>query len=213
MVHFDRRQYQYRRKQGRRRRVPKEKTFQNNLYDGGLAVGKDKQMKYLYWIILLAAFAACSLFKNSSRNKSTELTRASSNSSVKATLKTTAKFNAGSALSIKDSLENAFYMQIWPKGVFTFSPALGFKGEAEKIVFAGKLKQRTATMKKDSLSAQHTSTQKIIAENKVAHSTKTNDTNIQKSVSWKIVAGFLVLVVALGGLLFKFLLKRKSDSL
>lgn len=41
-------------------------------------------------------------------------------------------------LLVIDSSRSDFTVWLWPKGSFTFSPAKGFEGEAEKIVVKGK---------------------------------------------------------------------------
>jgi len=40
-----------------------------------------------------------------------------------------------------DSLSRTYRLLLWPKGSFTFSPEMGFVGEAEKIELSGTLEQ------------------------------------------------------------------------
>jgi cobalamin biosynthesis Mg chelatase CobN len=165
-------------------------------------------MKNLYLIILLAACAACSLLKDSSREIEQEKAAAERQINVATESKTEAQVHAGSVLLINDSADNSFSMQLWPKGVFTYSAALGFKGEAEKLLISGKTKRGTATSKQENYSAGNKSDQKVTASESAEHKTESNKKEIQRTVSWKIIVA-AVLVLALVGCLMIRWLKNK----
>jgi cobalamin biosynthesis Mg chelatase CobN len=165
-------------------------------------------MKNLYWIILLAVCAACSLLKNSSREVEREKASAEIQSNLAAENKTEAQVHAKSVLLINDSADNSFLMELWPKGVFTYSAAQGFKGEAEKVVISGKIKRGTATSKQVNYSADTKSDQKVTASESAQHKTESNKKEIQRTVSWKIIVA-AVLVLALVGCLMIRWLKNK----
>jgi hypothetical protein len=133
-------------------------------------------MKNLYLIILLAAFAACSLFKNSSRQ--VELDMAS------------------------------FSMQLWPKGVFTYSAAQGFKGEAEKILISGKTKRGTATSRQENYSAGTKSDQKLTASESTVDKTESSKKETHRTVSWKIIVAAVLMLALVGWLVIRWLKNR-----
>jgi len=133
-------------------------------------------MKNLYWIILLAACAACSLFKNSSRQ--VELAMAS------------------------------FSMQLWPKGVFTYSAAQGFKGEAEKILISGKTKRGTATSRQENYSAGTKSDQKLTASESTVDKTESSKKETHRTVSWKIIVAAILMLALVGWRVISWLKNR-----
>jgi cobalamin biosynthesis Mg chelatase CobN len=155
-------------------------------------------MKNLYWIILLAACAACSILKDSSREIEQEKATAERQINVAAESKTEEQIYAGSVLLINDSADNSFSMQLWPKGVFTYSAMEGFKGEAEKVLISGKTKRGTATSRQENFSAGSKSNQKVTASENAHHKIENNKKEIHRTVSWKIIVA-AVLVMALVG--------------
>jgi cobalamin biosynthesis Mg chelatase CobN len=162
-------------------------------------------MKNLYWILLLAICAACSLLKNSSRKVEREKASAARQSNVAAENITEAQVNAGSVLLINDSADNSFSMQLWPKGVFTYSAALGFKGEAEKLLISGKTKRGTATSKQENYSADTKSDQKVTASESAQHKTESNKKEIRRTVSWKIIVAAVMVLALVGWLMIRWL--------
>jgi cobalamin biosynthesis Mg chelatase CobN len=162
-------------------------------------------MKNLYWIILLAVCAACSLLKNSSREVEHEKASAERQITLVAESKFEAQVHAGSVLLIKDSADNSFSMQLWPKGVFTYSAAEGFKGEAEQILISGKTRRGRVTSKHENYSAGTQSDQKVIASESAQHKTENNKKEIQRSVSWKIIVAALLVVALVGWLMIRWL--------
>jgi cobalamin biosynthesis Mg chelatase CobN len=162
-------------------------------------------MKNLYWIILLAVSAACSLLKNSSREVEHEKAAAERQSTLVAESKTEAQVHAGSVLLIKDSADNSFSIQLWPKGVFTYSAAEGFKGEAEQVLITGKTKRGRVTSKQENYSAGTQSDQKVIASESAQHKTENNKKEIQRSSSWKIIVAAILVVALVGWLMIRWL--------
>jgi cobalamin biosynthesis Mg chelatase CobN len=162
-------------------------------------------MKNLYLIILLAACAACSLLKNSSREIQQKKVVAERQVSVAAESKTEAQIQAGSVLLINDSADNAFCMQLWPKGIFTYSAIEGFKGEAEKVLISGKTRRGTATSKQENYSADTKSDQKVTASESAQQKTESNKKDIHRSVSWKIIVAAVMVLALMGWLMIRWL--------
>ena len=162
-------------------------------------------MKNLYWIILLAVCAACSLLKNSSHEVEREKASAERQSNVAAENKTEAQVHAGSVLLMSDSADNYFSMQLWPKGVFTYSAAQGFKGEAEKVLISGKIKRGTVTSKQENYSADTKSDQKVTASESAQHKTESSKKEIHRTVSWKIIVAAVMVLALMGWLMIRWL--------
>jgi hypothetical protein len=165
-------------------------------------------MKNLYWIVPLAACSACSVLKNTSREVEHEMGATERQSHLAAENKTEAQLHAGSVLLINDSADNSFLMQLWPKGVFTYSAAGGFKGEAEKVLFSAKTRRGTATAKQENYSADTKSDQKVTASESAQHKVESNKKEIQQTVSWKMIVAVILILVVAGGLLNRYI-KRK----
>ncbi|WP_316786259.1 hypothetical protein [Pedobacter frigiditerrae] len=97
------------------------------------------------------------------------------------------------SINSRDSIDNMMQLTIWPKGPFTFSPSMGFVGEAFKMEVQGKhahlMQQRDVTLDQGAKSTKQQSQKEIVVKLK------------EKEVEWEgkgYRAWVLVLAVAVG---------------
>lgn len=101
------------------------------------------------FILLLCAsgLSGCSVFKRKYAKRADSLARKEQNK------KETSTLNSGNwtnrVLVVNDSLGHHYDAQIFPKGIFHYSPSEGFTGEANSIVVKGMIRQ--ASVMSDSL--------------------------------------------------------------
>jgi hypothetical protein len=106
---------------------------------------------------------------------------------------------------MNDSADNSFSMELWPKGVFTYSAAQGFKGEAEKILISGKTKRGTASSMQENYSADTKSDQKLTALESTLEKTESNKKVIRHTLSWKIIVAAVLMLALVGWLVIRWL--------
>jgi len=95
----------------------------------------------------------------------------------------------------KDSVQQAYQVQLWPKGKFTFSAAHGFEGEAERIIISGELQQHSKHRELSTSEQQNKEHQQT--EKQVTKTQKESEKNEKKSSSadfrW-VIMGIILLV-------------------
>lgn len=95
----------------------------------------------------------------------------------------------------KDSVQQAYQVQLWPKGKFTFSAVNGFEGEAERILISGELQKKSNHLEL-STSQQHNKEQQQM-EMQVRKTQKEAEKIEKKSSSadfrW-VIMGIILLV-------------------
>ena len=95
-------------------------------------------------IALIAFVYGCGLLQTRTRNTTSDyaLEQRKQDLKVSAELEKSGSFHM---LDMgRDSLNSTYRILLWPKGSFTFSPEMGFVGEAEKIEMSGTLEQLKA---------------------------------------------------------------------
>ena len=105
----------------------------------------------------------------------------------------------------RDSAGIEFLVEIWPRGPFNFSPYKGFEGTAQKIIYFGKAAERSTTLLQEQLKSGHRDSSGIVASVKqeVKLEKKLENSKVERSVSWKWVLFFGVLLLVFG-LYFNF---------
>jgi hypothetical protein len=110
----------------------------------------------------------------------------------------------------RDSMNNNYSVQIWPKGKFSYSAEHGFEGTAEKILITGEVKRgkrslitKTVTANKDQLTKTSVDLQ--------GHSNLVKESALlNKHVSWKTVLGYVLVGACFIALLLFLRLVRKQ---
>lgn len=157
-------------------------------------------------ILLLALFiflSSCTALK-----KETYANLQQNEVKTESSLKQTRNESLKNQLVIQDSLSSGGTLTIWPKGVFTFSPETGFKGEATQVKVAHQLQQVkfTKAQKEETLVGQ--------LDSKQQNSVKAKST-LTETRSFKWQTGFywiLLIILGLIGVLY-WLFKRLKSKL
>jgi hypothetical protein len=113
--------------------------------------------------ICLTLISACSVFKEKSFFETDSLQRQNRKATLRQESVSQTKLIQFS--SSKDSLDRQSFAEIIPKGTFSYSPAQGFSGEAEKVLIRERLKA----------SHRGTGTSKLVQSNKVREAIKKNE--------------------------------------
>ena len=150
----------------------------------------------LFLGICLLFISACSLFKERSFSQADSLLRFRSNRELKTNSTTHSKMIRISVSS--DSSDKQYEAEIFPKGIFTYSPGNGFNGEAERVVLKGKLKE--GKLVRDSV--QFTVESNLRSERWEAEQAKMQTRRKEKEIKIKdnrltVLVGCLVLAVVL----------------
>lgn len=95
---------------------------------------------YIILILIYGLLFGCGVWQNRSK-----LTSESSDlHAVKASLSTLTHKDSASNTQVltffKDSADQNYWVQLWPRGKFTFSNDKGFVGEAEKVIMQGNVR-------------------------------------------------------------------------
>lgn len=95
-------------------------------------------MRYGCYILLLSTLiGGCNLFKNTS-NDSRKTHQSSVNELRSGLSEQKDWLNTSSALLLStDTLDLQYKVQIWPQGMFSFSPEKGFSGKAAQVLIRG----------------------------------------------------------------------------
>lgn len=150
-------------------------------------------------VIMLISFSfllclGCNLFKNTTTDlyKSHELTEADTRLSTTAQKENISM--AGSVSFHQDSSDMDYSIQIWPKGLFSFSAEKGFSGEADKVMVTGKVKR--SSVSSASSSSLHQGKvkikQQLSQQRKKVSDLKTKSKKSKPSWKW-LVAGLAFL--------------------
>jgi len=139
----------------------------------------------------LILMIGCGLFKNTVTDLQQSHEQTTSGTKVQSLAQRDWLSRSGSVSFYRDSSNLDYFIQIWPRGRFSFSAGEGFSGEADKIQVTGKAKagsvssERHSSLQQDKgkLQKEHISEKKSVADQKL---------KIKKSaVSWKwVIAGF-----------------------
>lgn len=156
------------------------------------------------YALLLLLICSCSLFKNTKKTSDEQhLSVTSSNSSRFKAQKDWSK-NTSSLLFYKDSVKKDYLVQIWPKGVFTYSAEKGFYGAADSIFMKGisvegsnaKHKQNTSEQDKGQFRGITTASDQLVSDQ--------NHRVTVQTPSWKII----ITAVIIAGLIAWYLFKK-----
>jgi len=154
-------------------------------------------------LLLLATCSSCNLFKNTNTEISKDHESASKKSQLTLSEQKDWLSNSNETVFLKDSSNHNYEVQIWPKGLFSFSPEKGFNGEAGQVLIRGSTQEsmETATTSKveardkGKVAVNLSQQQKIVAD---------YNQKIKKSwPSWKWLLAGLVLIVAASWYLYR----------
>ena len=95
----------------------------------------------------------------------------------------------------RDSLQEAYTIQLWPKGTFSFSAANGFEGEAERILITGSRQQilQHGGMQNSTVRKQEKKTTDLDQQKKV--SVAQNAQVKTSRLDYRLLIGFIILLI------------------
>jgi hypothetical protein len=143
---------------------------------------------------LLTLTMNCNLFKNTASNLNNTHELSSADTKLKLTEQRDWLSRSAKITLHHDSSNLDYMLQIWPKGMFSFTPQQGFTGEAERILLTGKSRSGSASSEistalqqdKGKTSGQLSTSKKHVAGAKL----KTKST----APSWKWIVALLAIM-------------------
>jgi hypothetical protein len=165
-------------------------------------------MKHLHQLLLLLSLSSCGIFRNSANRVNKEHTESSISSSVNTSTSNESQVIGTAVLTFRDSVSSDYLIQLWPKGVFTYSQDKGFAGEAERVLIRGKTQQSGSGNKLETHAAAASSSSNTVMEEKEKLVSDSKQTEKIKSVSWKSIVPLLLLGLVSGWLIIRFIIKK-----
>jgi len=159
-------------------------------------------------LLLLSLFVVgCGVFQQVHKTKDEEQLALRKESKLNFSSATDKVEHAKELIFYKDSNAYAYWIQVWPKGSFSFSPEKGFVGEAEKIVIAGKGRQmlNASSVKLTDRQEKTKADLEVQTDEKLKASKKVEIKD--SSLSWKWIA-VMVLATIIGIILIYNRLRR-----
>jgi hypothetical protein len=159
---------------------------------------------------LIILLPACAGMRNLERNE--ENTRATADSSLHIEQIDQVKSDKSiESLTLKrDTLNNSYTVQIWPKGKFSYNAAVGFEGDAEKILITGTVKQGKQSLSTNSLKESRDTLVKRESDLQMRSNTAKDTVALKKVVSWKAILGYALIAIVAIALLLIFGFIRKQ---
>lgn len=155
------------------------------------------------YILLVIVFCGCSLFKNTS----TEMERTHQLSSNQKDYRLTEQKDwlskSGSITLYKDTNHADYSIQIWPKGMFSYSQEKGFTGEADRVMIKGNVSGSSAFSDSSILEQQDKGKVAVNLSQKnkeIADDKKKVKTS---SYSWKLILTGLGVILITGWVLYR----------
>lgn len=149
------------------------------------------------WVVLSIAIGiyGCSLLKQNSSQSSNATYRDEQQTELHELKE---KDSTAEVLTMhyeRDSLQEAYTVQLWPRGKFSFSAADGFEGEAERIVITGNRKQmkQNGGLSNSTARKQEKKTTDLHQQKKVSVAQKAQ---VKTSIpDYRLLIGFIVLLI------------------
>ena len=153
--------------------------------------------KVVCFLVGLLLGQACSPLRNLEKNRLSSKTVSDSSLHADLMVNSEEKENSLYRVRSQDSLDEAYRIQIWPKGAFSYDPLHGFSGEAEKIQVHGRQMARrireSADYRNSSRNAQVNTSLDVEQHSRFIE----KQHSLKKAVSWKTVLGYLLVVFCL----------------
>lgn len=143
---------------------------------------------------------ACGLFKNNSQSKSSNQTKMENFTDLQLSEQSHSSAESQSLLLTDDSSGYDYSLEIWPKGIFSFSQEKGFVGEAEKMLLTGTGVQTSMMQLQQSQEQQEARINNSGLTRAALETTNLEEAEEESTVSlkWTVVMGLVLLVVIAG---------------
>jgi len=149
------------------------------------------------WIVLSMAIGiyGCSLLKRNSSQSSNAAYRGEEQTSLHELSERDSTSEVLTMQYERDSLQETYTVQLWPKGSFSFSAADGFEGEAERILITGNRQQmqqyggiqHSAVRKQEKKTTDLDQQKKVSAVQKAQRKTSNPD--------YRVLIGLIILLI------------------
>lgn len=161
-------------------------------------------MKARIVFIMMLTLSSCSLLKNT--NKTVDAEKILYSQQTAFNLKDQKDYlkKTGSILLSQDSANHTYSIELWPKGVFTYSAQQGFVGEASKVLISGnKTENKQTNRSMQSLEKDHGQLT-LSANERLKLNVNEKHSNTKSQVSWKLLlVGLLIVIIIIWYLLKK----------
>ncbi len=150
-------------------------------------------------MVIVYVLPGCGSLRDLGKDK--EIIRTSSDSSVAYTglTKQHSRRMMEATVMSRDSMEADYTFEVWPKGKFSYSPEMGFEGEALKVTIRGSQKKTSAIaalqLVEDEVS--RVDDQRLQSQHRSESLEKT--VQVRRTFGWKMI----VCILVLGAMLIK----------
>ncbi|MEJ5961355.1 hypothetical protein [Pedobacter immunditicola] len=140
---------------------------------------------------------ACGLFKNHSQSTSSNQTKMENFTDLQLSAQSHSSAESQRILLTDDSLGYDYSLEIWPKGIFSFSQEKGFIGEANKVLLSGTGSHISMMQLQQNEELQVATANNSGLTQAVSETTSLDEAEKASTPSWKwvIVLGLVLLVV------------------
>lgn len=152
--------------------------------------------------LLLFWLGSCSLMRNSRVNKSSAVLQQEQSLAMAGKEQRDWSKNMESIFLFRDSSRQVYGLQLWPKGIFTYSATGGFTGEADSMRVIGSYQKALHTLSGKVLHEEnsHVNEQQLSAAQQATFTTR--EKQKETSPSMKVVAAAVVCCGLLAGWLY-----------
>lgn len=156
-------------------------------------------MKYsLINLLLLMLASSCGLFQNIRTNKEKSHQVTSALTDINIAEQKDYLLKSGSIKLYTDSSRQSYNVELWPKGLFSFSPEKGFSGEASRVVITGNIYRLAVLSSLQSSEIQDKGKIGMTLNQTKKQVSDQQQKVKQSSVSWKWILAVLIIMVILG---------------
>lgn len=146
----------------------------------------------IYWLLLMTLFCRCNLFKN----VNTDIRKSHHSSMQKTDLQLYGNkewlSRSDNVTFYRDTGNSSYAIQIWPRGIFSFSPEKGFSGTADKVMIEGQVLSGSASSDLSTSKEETSSEVKVAISHEDKQLADSKEKFKQSSPSWKWVIAGLV---------------------
>lgn len=160
-------------------------------------------MRSIFCVFLSLMIAGCSVFKNGTKSREEQELMMKNQSSFSSTEQKDWLKKTGSIWFFRDSADANYSVQVWPRGVFSYSVENGFKGEAEKVVIAGNSSNVSTAAFSQNVKEHDQGNVTLKQQNEERLDIKGVHQTSSQSVSWKVTIGFVIGLAMIGWWIFR----------
>lgn len=150
-----------------------------------------------YYLLLVLSFYGCSLLKNKSKTTFKNQQRLKEKMELITQEQKNWLKDSGSFSFYKDSANRNYAVQLWPKGVFTYSPEKGFSGEADSVLIKGNSQGILSGVQSTNVHEQDIGKLEASLSRKNKLLTDQESKTTETTLSWKWLLAMVVFIILL----------------